>query len=253
MSWGACALILAVFILLVRLAAPNFFLSVFTPVFGISEAFTEKSHAFFSSFGDTAALALQNEKLAEENRILILQNLALQDKTNTLSRLTADGGGIRAGVVARPPQSPYDTLVLAGGSDDGIELGMEAFSAGNVPLGVVTSVLPAFTRVTLFSSPSLNTAGWVGEKKLPITIVGAGAGTMQASVARSAGIVAGDVVFVPGPGMLAIGTVVRADSDRASPSVTLRIVPAANLFSTAWVSLRDTGLGAVSSTTPFSP
>ena len=58
--------------------------------------------------------------------------------------------GIIAGIVARPPASPYDTLVLSAGSEEGVTLGMEAFGAGGVPLGVVSSVLANFSRVTLF-------------------------------------------------------------------------------------------------------
>ena len=65
---------------------------------------------------------------------------------------------------------------------------------------------------------------------------------MHASVARAANIAVGDVVSVPGPGELPVGSVVRVDSDPLSPAVTLRIMPAANLFSLAWVELRATGV-----------
>ena len=40
-----------------------------------------------------------------------------------------DASGILAGVVARPPESPYDTLVLAAGKNAGVTLGMEVFGA----------------------------------------------------------------------------------------------------------------------------
>ncbi|MEK7077197.1 MAG: hypothetical protein AAB967_03125, partial [Patescibacteria group bacterium] len=76
----------------------------------------------------------------------------------------------------------------------------------------------------------------------PLAINGAGGGAINASVPRSAGISVGDPVFAPGSGMLPIGTVVRVESDPSSPSVTLRIMPALNLFSIAWVVIRDTGV-----------
>ncbi|TSA44444.1 rod shape-determining protein MreC [bacterium] len=255
-SWGAYALIVAILTLLLRLIAPNFFWTLFTPVFRASDSLSQASHAFFNSFGDTAKLALQNEKLTNENSALALQNQALLQKANSLSGLARESRGITAGVVARPPASPYDTLVLAGGSADGVTLGMEAFGDGGVPLGVITAVLADFSRVTLFSSSGMTLSGWVGRTNLPVTITGAGAGAMRASVARSAGITSGDIVFAPGPGQLPIGSVARVDSDPSSPSVTLRIMPALNLFSVAWVTLRDTGSalrGALSSTTPTLP
>ena len=245
-SWGAYALMTAVLILLVRLVAPNFFWTVFTPMFHISDAFTAKSDAFFNSFDDTAALALENEKLRNENAAITIQNQALLQKENSISGLVRGEGVIIAGVVARPPTSPYDTLVLAGGLNDGITQGMEVFGDGNVPLGVISVTNDRFSRATLFSAPGMNTDGWVGKANLPITVRGAGAGAMLASAARSAGIVVGDVVSVPGPGMLPVGIVTRVDSNTSSPSVTLRIMPAMNLFSISWVAVRDTGMTAIS-------
>ncbi len=240
-SWGAFALAGAILILFLRLLVPNFFWYTFTPVFRLSDTLAGESHSFFSGFGDTSKLALQNERLTNENAALALQNQVLLQKVSSFSSLAKDARGITAGVVARPPLSPYDILVLAAGSDEGVVLGMEAFGAGGVPLGIVSSVLNNFSRVTLFSSPSMSTNGWVGDKNIPIIIEGAGAGAMNASTARSAGIASGDIVSVPGPGKLPIGVVVRVDSDPSSPSVILRIMPALNPFSIAWVVVRDTG------------
>lgn len=241
-SWGAFALIFAIFILLLRLLAPNLFWTVFAPVFRASDSLAMESRAFLSIFSDKAELALENEKLTEENAELALRNQSLIKKLESLSELAVSAGGITAGVVARPPSSPYDTLVLAKGSDDGVALGMEAFGENDTPLGIVSSVLDNFSRVTLFSSPIMTVGGWIGKDGLPITIKGVGAGAMNASVSRSAGIIVGDIVYAPGPGMLAVGSVVRVDSDPTSPSVTLRIMPALNIFSVSWVEVRDTGI-----------
>ena len=240
-SWGAFALAGVIFFLLLRLLAPNFFWQVFTPLFRISDTLALESHAFFNSFGDTKTLALQNERLMNENAALANENQALLQKSASISGLIPDARGIIAGIVARPPSSPYDTLVLSAGREAGVALGMGAFGEGGVPLGVVSSVLADFSRVTLFSAPGMIVSGWVGRMNIPITIRGAGAGVLSASIARSAGIASGDTVFAPGPGMLPIGVVARVDGDPASPSVTLRITPALNIFSIAWVVVRDIG------------
>ncbi len=254
LSWGTIALAVASLFLLARLLAPNFFWYLFAPAFRFSDAFAQTTHGFLSSFGDAAALTLQNEKLANENAALVTQNQALTQKLGSVSGLVTSPKGIVAGVVAHPPESPYDTLVLAAGSEDGVVPGMEAFGEGNVPFVLFSSVLAHFSRVTLLSTPGVSLSGWVGH--LPIILKGSGAGTVTASVPRSAGIVVGDTVSVPGPGSLPVGTVARVDSDPSSPSVTLRIVPLLNLFSVTWVTLRDTGTalrGAFSTTTPLLP
>lgn len=242
-SWGIVALICALLVLFVRLFAPNFFWQVFTPVFHSADALAAQGHSFLNSFGDTAALALKNEQLTNENAALASENEALARRVADISALSGSQAaeGIIAGVVARPPESPYDTLVIAAGSDAGVVIGQEVFGAGGVPLGVISSVLADFSRATLFSAPGVATSGWVGDASVPITIFGAGAGALNASVARSANIAIGDMVFVPGPGRLPLGSVARVESDPSSPSATLRIQPALNPFSVTWVLVRTTG------------
>jgi len=241
-SWGVGALALALIALLFRLIAPNLFWQATAPAFRVADFLSEKNHAVFSSFGDSAKLAAKNEQLLRENAALANENHALLERNMSIEALARlSSPSIVAGVVARPPASPYDTLVLSRGSDAGVTLGQEAFGEGGVPLGVVSSVLADFSRVTLFTSPNMIVDGWVGQATLPLVVYGAGAGVMRASLVRSAGVVEGDIIFAPGPGKLPIGTVVRVDGDSSSPSVTLQIRPAVNPFSVSWVELRDTG------------
>jgi cell shape-determining protein MreC len=255
-SWGSIAVGIAVFFLLLRLLAPNIFWYIVTPAFRLSDAIAQASHHLMSGFDDTATLAIENEKLQNANNALTAANESLRQKVESITGLTAGAGDIIAGIIARPPQSPYDTLVLGAGSVDGVALGQEAFGEESVPLGVVTSVLEHFSRVTLFSASGISLNGWVGSSHLPILIKGSGGGALSASVPRSAAITIGDAVSLSGPGSVVLGSVMRVDSDPTSPSVTLRISPAINLFSVTWVTLRDTGAGlraALSSSTPSLP
>lgn len=242
-SLDALALVVVMVLLFVRLAAPNLFWYVFVPLFHSGDTLSAGTHSFLKSFSDAAALATKNEQLASENAALASENQALGQKDAALAGLdsSAKASSILAGVIARPPESPYDTLLVAAGSEQGVVLDMEAFGPGNVPIGVVSSVFGNLSRVTLFSSPGMTTSGWVGRSHAPVSIVGAGAGALHASVARSAGIGVGDVVSAPGPGALPLGSVVRIDSDASSPAVTLQIRGASNLFSTTWIALRDVG------------
>ena len=247
-SWGVCALVLASFLLLLRLFAPNLFLQVATPFFKVSDAVAGQSDFLLSSFRNAAKLAAENEILTNENTALAIENQTLVQKVANVEALLGVGTtqkeipGILAPVVARPPVSPYDTLVLAEGSKSGVTTGMEAFGESNVPIGIVSSVLADFSRVTLFSAPGVSTNGSVGHSNVPLTIVGAGAGTFYASVAREANIAVGDIVFVPGPGQLPIGSVVRIDNNPLSPGVILRIQPVQNPFGISWVVVRVTGI-----------
>jgi len=257
-SWGALVFAAIFFIVILRFFTPNFFLHLFAPAFKAADALAAESHALLSGFGDVAVLTQANEKLTSENSALASENQTLAKKVDTLSALLgasapASAPSILAGVVARPPVSPYDTLILAVGKKGGVVAGMEAFADGGVPIGIVSSVLDDFSRVTLFSSPGMTTSAWAGHANIALTLTGEGAGAMSASVARAAAVGEGDIVFVPGPGMLPVGSVLRVDGNALSPSVTLRIMPAVNPSSLSWVMLRATGVVPTVSATSTVP
>lgn len=246
-SWGVAALMFALVALALRLVAPDMFWRVVQPVFELSDATTNQMHGFFASFGDAATLAVRNEKLEEENAALAAENRTLEERVRNLGSESRTTGAIRATVVARPPQSPYDTLVVVAGERAGVRLGMEAFTppvgvapTGGIPIGIVSAVQGDFSRVTLFSSSGTLSAGWVGPQSLALTLRGVGGGAFSAIVARTADIAVGDAVSLPGPGPVVIGSVVRIDNDPTMPGVTLRIQSAFNLFSTTVVELRPT-------------
>jgi cell shape-determining protein MreC len=244
-SWGALALLVAVLALMLRLLAPNLFWRASAPLLRGANTLTRTSRMLFSGFSDAATLASRNAALVSENIALTNENHALQKREADRNALVGpvperSGPSIVAGVISAPPESPYDTLLLSLGEKAGVSVGQEAFGAGGVPLGIVSSVVADFSRVTLFSAPNMSTRGWVGSSNLPLEILGAGGGTMLATLARSANVAVGDAVFAPGPGALPIGRVIRVDSDPSSRVITLLIQPAINSFSITWAELRDT-------------
>ena len=243
--WGVAVAACFVFLVLVRLVAPNLFLSLFAPAFSLSNNLSVSVGEVLGGFTDVKALAGDNAMLAEENAALSLANRTLSEKVRDLTALLGSEAptahGIVAGVLARPPVAAYDTLVLSVGTDIGVALGMEAYGAGGIPLGLVSSATADFSRVTLFSAPGVSVAAWAGNARIPVTLVGAGAGAYTARVPQDSGVVVGDAVFVPGPGAIPVGTVIRVGGGSSDPLATLFIRPAVNLFSITWVTLRDTG------------
>lgn len=243
-SAGVAAVLIVFVIALVRMIAPNFFLTLFTPAFTVGDAATASVHGVLAGFEDTAALAKENERLTAQNTALMLENRTLQDKQQTFTALLAGPSsdtGVLAGVLARPPETAYDTLILGAGLENGVALGMEVFANGGTPVGVIGKVDATHALVSLFSSYGRISHGWVGQEHIPLTLKGAGGGSFSAVLPRSATVVVGDLVYLPGPGALPVGTVGRIDADPASPEQTLRIVPVTNLFSLTWVLVRDGG------------
>lgn len=241
----------------VRFAAPDYFWSAWKPVIDLGAWMTNQCNGLLAGLRDAKSLQLENSQLRRANAFLELENASLRRQMpNPHSGLNIKNA-VQADVLLRPPESPYDTLLLTRGSAAGITKGMVVIAPApdaetGVPIGVISEVTDAFSRVLLFSAPRKLTVGSVGTSRTPIVIQGMGAGTMTASVARSTPVVVGDAVDVPG-GLLSIGRVTYIDGDAASPVVTVHITPAINMFALSTVVAADRGIQFLESMTSTAP
>ncbi|MCR4279127.1 MAG: rod shape-determining protein MreC [Candidatus Zambryskibacteria bacterium] len=104
-------------------------------------------------------------------------------------------GGIMTTVLVSPPQSPYDTLVIDAGENDGMFLGSSVFMLEGPILGVVSDVFPGSSKVRLFSAPGEKTRALLERYNIPVTIEGAGGGNFRIIVPREVEVVVGDRIL----------------------------------------------------------
>lgn len=253
--WSVAALVVALIFVLARVLVPDLFIRVMGPVLGAGSRLSTSVAGFFGSFGDARALAERNAELVRQNATLSLENRTLGERLADLTALAgttveAEARGVVAGVLARPPTTLYDTLVLSAGTDAGVHELMGVVGPGGVPLGIVWAAGARFSRARLFSAPGVATDAWVGSARIPVTLEGAGAGAFRASVSQGTGIALGDTVYLSGPGAIPMGTVARIAGAASDPVVRLSITPLINPFSVTWVTVVDVGSWQRSSTTP---
>lgn len=237
---------LALFILVLVFAGLRFFLpsalaTLATPLWATGSALSAGAGNAMAFFGDKPALVAERNRLLAENAALYAKNAALEARAADLAALLGDRtepqAGVLAGVLVRPPVAPYDVLVVDQGAQAGVREGALVAGPGGMPLGTVESISSGAARVLLYSTPGRETESWIGEARLAVTLVGEGAGAMSAIVAREAGIVVGDLVYVAGPGAVPVGTVTAVGNDPSSPRSRVDIRPLANPFSTTWVTI----------------
>lgn len=232
---------IAVLIFILRLVAPGALIAVASPFWRAGASLSSATGGFFSIFHEHATLEHERDAALAQVAALSEQNAVLAAKDSDLMKLlgnrTESTDTILAGVLARPPESAYDTLVVDQGSDAGVIVGAVAYGPGGVPLGTVASVTRSSGRITLYSAPAQQTGAWIGEARTPITLTGLGAGAFYTEAPREASTTIGDAVYVSGPGALPIGTVARVDSDPSSPKSVIRVAPAINPFSITWVTI----------------
>jgi len=236
----AIALVLAlvvVLLLVLRLLFPAALTSAARPLWAIGDTLTGAVGSASLSFENADEVREERDRLRQELIAKANEYETLRAQLTDVGRLGETGGRIVAGVLARPPVSPYDTLVLGKGTKDGVRTGAQAYGQGGIPLGLVERADEGTAHVSLYSSAGRETYGWAGEARTPVTLVGAGSGAFRATLPKDTPVAVGEMVYVPGPGALPIGTIVRIDTNPSSPTASVFIQPAVNPFSLSSVSI----------------
>lgn len=186
-------------------------------------------------------LRAERDALRLENEALRNENVALEAELASVGRVSRGEGEVIAGVLARPPITPYDVLVVSAGSRQGVTVGATAYAQGGIPVGTVTNVFTNRSQVTLYSATGQASEGWIGESQIPATVKGEGSGAYSVTVASDAAVLEGDSVYLPGHGATPIGTVARIEVHPSSPQAIVYVRPLVNPFTVTAVSI-DTSL-----------
>jgi len=115
-------------------------------------------------------------------------------------------------VAQRPPFSPYDSIIVNGGSDNGIQVDDLAFASQDVLIGYVTAVFPHTSIVTLYSSSGQRQEVYVGTSSNAVASEGKGGGNFYIKVPSETKINIGDPIIWPSMQNILLGTVNRVDS-----------------------------------------
>jgi len=214
---------------------------VATPVLSVKAA-AFNSLSFYGAFIQShAALARENAALEQqvsldsinlsESQAIEMQDESLRQAIGDMSS-TTEGGiaaayavranqGVVADVIEAPGVSPYDTLIIDAGTDQGIQVGDTARVGTVTIIGTVTQVFPSSSIVTLLSSSNQQLAVIVASST-PATAYGRGGGNFVITLPQSAKGDVGDAVFVPQYGE-AIGKVQTVEQDAADASKDLYV------------------------------
>ena len=157
----------------------------------------------FGPFRLKSLLQKENEML---RRSLAAQSLELLSHRNTvrendeLKAMLGRSVGkqtVVAAVLAKPPVSPYDTLLIDAGEKQGVSLGNDV-RVSTFRIGRVEAVFPHEAKVVLLSAPGETTTVFLGEARVQATAVGRGGGNFETEVPRDVALAVGDPVLLPG-------------------------------------------------------
>lgn len=196
------ALILVTFLFLFRPVLQGGAYAIFTPVWKVSDSLGDSIFSIPAFFSSKASLSAQNRKLQQDllasqasvldRNELFEENLALKERMGRI----AQPNSALAVVLLRPPEVPYDTLLIDIGEDADIEVGDRVAGHGTLLIGKVTEVWAHSARVTLFSSPNEKYNGFL-RGDIPVEVIGIGGGSLTMQVPYEAKAKVGDLVMLP--------------------------------------------------------
>lgn len=161
------------------------------------------AEGFFENFRSKGQLAAENQHLTQELSELsvrLLDRNELYEENLRLKEMQGRDASVNAvlsAVLARPPKSPYDTLVLDAGEREGVSAGDFVAASETLIIGVIERVTPRTSIVRLFSAPGEKTEVLLGQRGPAVEALGRGAGNFEARVPVGISINLGMSVFIP--------------------------------------------------------
>jgi cell shape-determining protein MreC len=185
------------------------------------------------------------------NTITTLENIIdsgyLSDATT--ARLSAENDELRkllminpdervfARVVARPPQLPYDLVMIDKGAADGIVEGVPVFYGKDTVIGIVVSVSEKVSYIRLTSDPGVKISVFILGPNIFTFAEGVGNGVVQVRVPQGIQIKEGDIVLLPAIDSGVIGVIDTIVTSPTDPVRSGYIVFPVNLQSIKFVSV----------------
>lgn len=149
--------------------------------------------------------------------LLVEENESLRKAAHTASL----SKGVVGRVLARPPRTHYDTLLIDVGVDDGVKENDLAVLNGFV-LGRVVSVGASDATVELFSAPGTTQDVVVGTPHAVVVAKGVGGGAFEFSVPQGVKVSAGDAIRFQSSDTMALGVVRHVTLNARDTSTTVR-------------------------------
>lgn len=221
------AVVLVLLVVVFRQGAASMLSRATAPLLSMRNALSADEVAMLK-----AQLASSTAALADRD-LLYAENQQLR---SALGRVPEGAHEVLAGILQRPPGTPYDTFIIDAAAAQGVAVGDRA-TVGGVIVGQVDAVYAATARVALYSSPGASYQALLQTKSgsIPVSVEGQGAGSLRAQVPAGTMVSVGDAVVLPGVagGLTAKVSAVQAPEGESFETLYLHLP--FNLFDARWV------------------
>lgn len=177
--------------------------SALSPIWKAENFVSRSVRISMESWRSKQALIRENASLEERITSLELEAATLALSLEREEALFALLGretqrqGVIAAVLTRPPQSPYDLIVIDAGARDTIALGATVSLPEGPILGVVSDLFETSAKVKLFTTAGEKTEAVLERHNIPVMLEGRGGGNFRIIVSRETEVQVGDRIISP--------------------------------------------------------
>lgn len=187
----------------------NFFASIWSGLHS-KRSLSEENGRLKAEHVSFEALALERDRLIQENAEL----------KELLGRKT-ERKSILAAIIAKPNRSPYDTIVIDVGGDNGVLNGNRVLTYGGTVIGEIAYTGDITSKVELFSSPGKITEGVIMGGNTSVSLHGLGNGNFKAILPRDINVPIGTQVVSLGVNPFLVAVVGAVINDPRDPFETI--------------------------------
>ncbi len=195
------------FLFSIQFFFPRFYPSIFYPIASLFWTGESSTVGFFVYMGKIVqskyGLVVENRRLKDEiasrdaSMLMIDQLKAENESLKAAMGRTGKESVALAVILSRPPASPYDTLVLDAGENDGVKVGSKVYAEGDALIGDVSEVYANQSKATLYSSPGRVTPVLVGTTTIAAEAMGKGGGNFSVRLPANTKVVKGATIALP--------------------------------------------------------
>lgn len=192
-----------------------------------------------------ASISNENHNLIEEVSSLrltmtdyqILKNEVDQLK-EILGRIPDKNNFILSNILTKPNHSPYDTVIIDVGNNDGIKEGDLVYVDGNIPIGNIGKVYNKTSLVTLYTNPGQKTEGFMDISNASVVLTGRGGGNFEMIIPIELSAEKGTIIYLPGSTSLVLAHVDEVISIPSDPFKKVLLSSPVNVQNLKWVQVR---------------
>lgn len=224
---------------------PNFLREKLTtisqPIWYVRDGVSSTFSNTIGYFTFKSNLISSNVKLQDELQSLRLKQIDYdlllkenQDLKSAMGRVE-NSSRIISRIISKPPESPYDTLIIDAGVGAGIKKGSKVFLSNNVLIGIIVDVTAKTSLVELFSKGDAKHNLVLERTGATYEVTGSGGENMLVLVPKEADVLWGDSFVYPGLNSAIVGNVNYIDTNSQSSFKGIYLKIPGNVFSNKWV------------------